>query len=78
MDQLLGVLAEVIRAVFLRPENVALMVSVLANCGMGYFIIIMRREDREDRRAMTLTLEALTLAINNMRIVVAAALGKSV
>lgn len=74
MDALLQALGKVIEVVFTKPENVALLFSGSVNVAMGYFIFQMRKEDRADRIAMTDALKTMTDAINNMRVVIAAAL----
>jgi hypothetical protein len=76
MDELTAALAKVIEVMFTRPENIALLVSVGANIALGWFIIISRREDRVDQQAITTALTAFTDALNKLRIVIAAALGK--
>lgn len=77
MDVLWQALAKVIEAIFTRPENVALLLSVAVNFSLGYFILQMRKEDRADRMAMTEALKVNADAINSMRLVVAAALGNA-
>ena len=72
MDPIYVAIAEVIRALFTKPENIALMVSILANVGMALFILRSKTEDREDRKALIGTLTGLTEALNNVRIVIAA------
>mgnify|MGYP001568312995 CR=1 FL=1 len=72
MDPIYQAVADVIRALFTRPENVALMVSILANVGMAWFIIRTRTEDRTDRKAFIDTLSGLTAALVELRIAFAA------
>jgi hypothetical protein len=73
MDPIWQALADVIRALFTRPENVALMVSIIANVGMAWFIARSRKEDREDRKAFIDTLSKLTEALTELRIAFATA-----
>ena len=73
MDVIWQALAEVIKTLFTRPENVALMVSVMANIGMAYLIFLMRREDRDDRKAFIATLSGLTEALTELRVAFASA-----
>ena len=73
MDPILQALADVIRSLFTKPENVALMVSVLANVGMAWFIMKSRQEDRLDRKSFIETLDKLTAALVELRVAFAAA-----
>lgn len=73
MDVIWQAIAEVIKTLFTRPENVALMVSVMANIGMAYLIFLMRREDRDDRKAFIATLSGLTEALTELRVAFASA-----
>lgn len=73
MEAILEAMAKVIVTLFTKPENIALMVSLLANVGMGWFIKKSRNEDREDRKALIETLGRLTDALTEMRIAFAAA-----
>lgn len=77
MDPIWHAIARVIEVLFTNPQNIALLVSVAANVAMAWFIMLMRKEDRSDRQAMTQALNTMTEAINNMRVVVAAALGNN-
>ena len=72
MDPIYQAIADVIRAIGTKPENVALAVSILANVGMAYLIYLMRKEDREDRKAFVLTLGGLTAALVELRVAFAA------
>jgi hypothetical protein len=73
MDVIAQAVADVIRAIGTRPENVALAISVLANVGMATLIWLMRKEDREDRKAFVSTLNGMTTALTELRIAFASA-----
>lgn len=77
MDPILAAIAKVIEVLFTNPQNIALLVSVAANVAMAWFIMLMRKEDRADRLAMTEALKVMTVAIDKMRIVIAASLGNN-
>ena len=77
MDSILAAIAKVIEVLFTNPQNIALLVSVAANVAMAWFIMLMRKEDRADRLAMTEALKVMTVAIDKMRIVIAASLGNN-
>lgn len=73
MDAIAQAVADVIRAVGTKPENVALAISILANVGMAWLIWLMRKEDREDRKAFIATLGGLTSALTELRVAFASA-----
>ena len=77
MDPIYQAIAKVIEVLFTNPQNIALLVSVAANVAMAWFIMLMRKEDRADRLAMTEALKVMTVAIDKMRIVIAASLGNN-
>ena len=77
MDALWQAIADVIRAVFIKPENIALLISVSANVALCWFIIRSKAEDRIDRQAMTGALTVMAGMLDKLRIVIAAELGKS-
>lgn len=72
MDAITQAIADVIRFLFTRPENIALFVSFTANVGMAIFIYLMRKEDRVDRQAFIATLTGLTSALVELRVAFAA------
>lgn len=73
MDAIAVALADVIRSIGTKPENIALAISILANVGMAYLIWLMRKEDREDRKAFITTLNSLTSALTELRVAFALA-----
>lgn len=77
MEHIWQAIAKVIEVLFTNPQNIALLVSVAANVALSWFIMVMRKEDRADRLAMTEALKTMTSAIDKMRIVIAAALGNN-
>jgi hypothetical protein len=75
MDPIWNAIAKVIETIFVRPENVALLISVSMNVALCWFIIKSRGEDRMDRKAMTDALVSMKDAITKVTIVLAAATG---
>lgn len=73
MDPVWAAIADVIRLIFTRPENVALAISVSLNVAQAWLIVTMRREDRLDRKAFIDTLTGLTGALTELRIAFASA-----
>lgn len=73
MEAIAQAIADVIRIIGTRPENVALGISIIANAGMAYLIWLMRKEDREDRKAFIATLNSLTSALTELRVAFALA-----
>jgi len=67
---------EVLLAFIGRADNVAILVLTLALSGCGYLHLVWRREDREDRQKLYATLEANTRALEGLRNVLSASLGK--
>jgi hypothetical protein len=76
MDPIWNAIAKVIETIFVRPENIALLISVAMNVALSWFIIKSRGEDRLDRKAMTDALVSMKDAITKVTIVLAAATGK--
>jgi len=64
-----------LQALILKLDPVTLVLMILVG-GCGYYHVVWRREDREDRKAMLETNAKLADALNNIKNVISAATGK--
>jgi hypothetical protein len=71
MDSIGVALADVIRALFTNPAHIALLVSLAANVAMGWFITIIRKENRVDWRDNTEALKAVAGTLDKIRMILA-------
>jgi hypothetical protein len=71
MDALAQALAEILKALFTRPENIALFVSMGGNVALSWFITIVRRENRMDWQANTEALKSVAGTLDKIRMILA-------
>lgn len=64
--------------IFSKVDNLAVLVLGLCLIGLGYLYLTERRENRADRQALIDLLHKNTEALNQVRIAIAATLGRSV
>lgn len=72
MDPIVNAIAKILEALFTKPENIALLVSLSANVAMGWFITIVRKENRMDWQASTEALKGFTMVLDRLRVLLAA------
>lgn len=61
-----------------QTGNIALMLSVCANIALAWAHVVWRREERADRRKMQETMDHVTEAMNGVKIVLSAQLGRPI
>jgi hypothetical protein len=64
--------------IFTKVENIALLISMSVNVGLGWAHVIWRREERQDRAAMLETFNELTNALNSVKVILSAHTGKPI
>jgi hypothetical protein len=61
-----------------KVDNLAVLVLLLSQIGLGYLYVTERKENRTDRQALIDLLHKNTEALNQVRIAIAATLGRTV
>jgi len=60
-----------------KVDNVAVLVLSLGCIGLGYLHVVWRREERADRQAMLDSFNKLAEALNEIKVAIAAATGRT-
>ena len=61
-----------------KTENIALVILMLMCAGLAYAHIVWRKEEREDRGKMLEAFTSVTAALNELRVAIAALIGRNV
>ncbi len=69
---------EALVAAINKTENIALIILLLMCAGLSYAHIVWRKEEREDRQKLLDAFNTITAALNELRVAIAAGLGRSV
>lgn len=71
MELIYQAIADVIRALFINPAHVALLISMAANVAMGWFILTIRKENRLDWQSQTATIKEFVGVLDKLRMLLA-------